>query len=104
MTSSTICVNHKLKVLECHICQGENNVDKKKMLNKIIIIIIVDQIKIIIVDKTKQSMLKKLLNGPRQSQACNQLYKPYSWDSEKEVGLSLRNPQNIALRIVARSG
>ena len=43
---------------------------------------------------TNKMMLtkKKLLNGPSQSQACNQLYKPYSWDSEREVGLSLNKP------------
>ena len=63
------------------------------------------ELKIILKTNIENNLLPKatFFYGPRQSQACNQLYKPYSWDSEREVGLSLNKTQNIPLRIIALS-
>ena len=51
---------------------------------------------------------KQLLNGPRQSQACNQLYKPYTVGTHRGKLVYLKkNPQkyctsdNCTLRIIA---
>ena len=76
-----------------HEVIGQNNVEKNVDIKQN-----VEQNKILIKKclkkiLTKQkTMLKKnkLLNVPRQSQAYNQLIKPYSWVSEREVSLSFK--------------